>query len=58
MVFQVVVHGALGSTLSLPVLVGPLAHGQGLGRPVEALDVHGLGIVGLVIALAHMVGFS
>ena len=54
--FQVVLIGVLGPALSLPVLVGPLALGQGPERPIEALDVHGPGIVGLVILLAHMVG--
>ena len=56
--FQLVLFEVLGPTLSLPVLVGPLALGQGPERPIEAFHVHGPGIVGLVTLLAHMVGLA
>ena len=56
MIFHLVLIGVLGPALALPVLVGPLALGKGPERPIEALDVHGPGIVGLVMLLAHMVG--
>ena len=58
MAFQLVLIGVLGPALSLPVLVGPLALGQGPERPIEAFDVHGPGVVGLVTLLAHMVGLA
>lgn len=56
MAFRLVAHGSLGPTLPLPVLVGPLATGQGPEQPIEPLDVHGLCIVGLYNHLPHMVG--